>query len=88
MFLFQEKGPIPTTEYIFAKPEQRVGLKSKSNYRFTGIIMLTLSIVLSLEAIAMIFSIHWMYIVVVGVCLALAVYVVAYTIKEEKKRKR
>lgn len=87
MFLFQGKGPVPTTQYILAKPEERKRLKNKDDYRFTGIIMLVLSVIYSLAAVGVIFTITWMYIVIISICVVLVVYVVAYSIREEKKGK-
>lgn len=86
MFLFHEKGPIPTTLYILAKPEDRKKMKTKAEYRFTGIAMLALAIIFFLLTIEIIFSIDWMSKIVIGISIILAVYVLVYSIREVTRR--
>ncbi|MFZ7121835.1 MAG: DUF3784 domain-containing protein [Eubacteriaceae bacterium] len=87
VFLFQEKGPIPTTMYILGKPEDRKQMKTKAEYRFTGIVMLSISVIFLMEAMSIFFSIDWILNVVIFISIALAVSALFYSIIEEVKRK-
>lgn len=82
VFLFQEKGPIPTTLYMLAKPEDRKKMKTKAEYRFTGIVMLTISMNYLLMAIMIIFSIVWLKKIVIATWVILVIYVLIYAIRE------
>ncbi len=82
MFLFQEKGPIPTTLYILAKPEERKKMKTKAEYNFTGIVMLTISINFFLMSVMTIFNITWLTKVIILIWVLLVIYVLIYAIKE------
>jgi len=82
IFLFQGKGPIPTTLYMLAKPEERKKMKNKAEYRFTGIVMLTLSLNFILMAMKIIFSIGWISKVIIVIFIGLSVYVLVYAIIE------
>lgn len=87
IFLFLEKGPIPTTMYILGKPEDRKKMKTKSEYYFTGSVMLSIAVIFLMEAISIFFSIDWISNVVIFISIGLAVYVLFYSIIEEVKRK-
>ncbi|SET08955.1 protein of unknown function [Natronincola peptidivorans] len=82
VFLFQEKGPIPTTFYMLAKPEERKRMKTKAEYRFTGIVMLTLSVIFLLKAIMITFSIAWLSKVIIAISIILVIYILIYAIRE------
>lgn len=86
IFLFKEKGYIPTTAYMLSKPEERKKMKTKTEYRFVGIIMLTLSIVFILTTIGIVASIEWIFKIIIVICVALAVYVIICSIREMIKR--
>lgn len=85
LFLFQQRGPIPTTLYMLASKEEREKMKTKAEYRFVGTVVLMLSFAFLLSAIAVWFSISWLYKVVLVICVVLVTYTIATTIRAEIK---
>ncbi|MDR5659986.1 DUF3784 domain-containing protein [Serpentinicella sp. ANB-PHB4] len=81
-FLFRQKGPIPTTFYMLAKPEERKKMRTKEEYRFTGIVMLTLSVIFLLVTLGNLFNLNWTGKGTIILSILLVVYVIGYSIKE------
>ena len=82
---FQQKGTLLSNAYLFATPEQREKMDKKSEYRFVGIIMLSLSTLFLLLTISIAYRINWIFAVVILGSIALAVYAIVHDIRKQMK---
>lgn len=84
---FQKKGPLLTTIYLLANPEQRSKMKTKSNYIFVAVAFLIISVMFFLASVGTFLNLSWMYNVIIGLAFILIIYAIAFSIRSETKNK-
>lgn len=87
VFAFQEKGPLLATTFFVGTPQEREKMKTKAGYRFVASVFLWIGLLLLLAAMAMIFSIQWIFTLIIVLGVLLAVYAIIAGIRTETKNK-
>jgi len=85
-FAFKEKGPLLTTMYIVATPEQRYKMKTRERYRFVATVFLFLSIIFFLISAGILMNLVWIPKVILGLAVILGIYVVVASVRDETRK--
>jgi hypothetical protein len=80
--LFRGRGPLPTTQYLLARPDERVRMKTREEYRFTARVMSLLALVFLMATIAILTDDSRLLWAILPTCAVLAAYAAAHSIRE------
>lgn len=78
-FIVGGRGPLPTFEYFSASPARRAKMKKRSTCRAVAALSWYLAALFLLAAASVFLESEWMYLLVVGLGLALAAGVLVWT---------
>lgn len=86
-FQFKEKGFLFNNAYLYISKKERESMDKKLHYRQSAIIFFLLGIVFLLVAIEILFTIKWLYPVVMFIIVCMITYAIVFSINIERKNK-
>lgn len=85
---FKNKGFLFNNAYIYASKKERESMDKKPHYRQSAIVFLLIGFIFLFNALAVLFSADWMYIIVGALVIATIVYTIVSSVKIENGKKK
>lgn len=84
---FKEKGFLFNNAYIYASKQERENMDKKPHYRQSAIVFLLIGIIFLLNGLAVIFSVDWIFYIVIAIIISALIYAIVSSIAIEKRNK-
>ena len=83
---FIGKGFLFNNAYIYASKEEREKMDKKPHYKQSAIVFLLIGLIFSLNALAALLKINWIFYIVIAVVIVAIVYAIVSSVTIEKNK--